>query len=107
MASSLTRQAWEYQQQLMDEMGEAEPLGDLPSDAVTAAASSAGKTGVDQAKNYLQKLDLGACVAPIAVATFAGFVAGKLGLIKTLLGVGVTYMLVEGWDRLAPAGGGK
>lgn len=89
--SSLTRQAWSYQQKLIDEMGMAQ-LPDPRSavDQAKAAASGAiSEIGID--RSYLVT-----CGTGFLAAGFAGYVAGKIGVVPTAVGVGLAYLILKG-----------
>lgn len=84
MDSSLTRQAWAYQQKLIDEMGEG--LGDVTASPATSRLAGYG--------NYVTACGLG-----LASAGFAGYVAGRIGVLPTTVGVGVAYALLKAMQR--------
>jgi hypothetical protein len=98
LASSLTRQAWEWQEKVIDMMGEG--LGDAPTPTAPfslpalppAAESALERAGLDQGT-------LKACGTGLAAAAFAGFVAGRVGVLPTLAGVGLAYVLLKNLDR--------
>jgi hypothetical protein len=86
--SSLTRQRWEYQQELIDESGDwAEPGLSDTTNQPTASAPVKDR-GV---LAYVRDCGLG-----IASAAFAGYVAGKVGVKPTLIGIGISYALIQG-----------
>jgi hypothetical protein len=86
--SSLTRQAWDYQQKLADLMGEVPSMGDIASDAQNKLKEVQTAAGIDDSV-------VSTCGKAALVGVFAGFVAGKVGLVKTLLGVGAVYLVTE------------
>jgi len=87
-ASSLTRQAWDYQQKLADLMGEVPSMGDVSSDAQAKLDRIRQIAGIDESI-------VSTCGKAALIAAFAGFVAGKVGLAKTVLGVGAVYLVSE------------
>jgi hypothetical protein len=86
--SSLTRQAWAYQQHLMDLMGEVPDMGDVTTEAQARLERARQSAGVDDSV-------VATCGKAALISAFAGFVAGKVGLAKTLLGVGAVYLASE------------
>ncbi len=107
LASSLTRQAWEWQEKVIDMMGEG--LGDdtsapAPIAPAPAPFSFTMPTLPQTAESALERagLDQGtlkACGTGLAAAAFAGFVAGRVGVLPTLAGVGLAYVLLKNLDR--------
>jgi hypothetical protein len=96
LASSLTRQAWEYQEKLIDEMGE----GMGQSDGVMALAPQAA----DDLSSRLEGLGVNkqlitSCGAGFLAAAFAGYVSGKVGVLPTAAGVGLAYLILKGMER--------
>lgn len=83
MASSLTRQAWEYQQTLIDMMGEG--LGEsTPAGAFTVDPNKV----VDPKSIDLEGTNLALAVGGVGIlAAGIGVAAAKLGVIPTALGV--------------------
>lgn len=101
MASSLTRQAWAYQQQLIDEMGEGDwgGLGQAPD--VLSAAQRAVETVRQDAARAQESVDsqtLMTCGKGFAAAALAGYVAGRIGVVPTIAGIGLTYALLRGLE---------
>lgn len=99
--SSLTRQAWAYQQKLIDLMGEDRAMGQADQASQVAQATSAVSEAVDAANKArnaagFDDQTIKNCGKAIGTAAFVGFVAGKVGLTKTLLGVGAAYLVIEG-----------
>ena len=111
-ASSLTRQAWAYQQHLIDEMGEGdwgglgqtvEP-GAIPS--VAAVAQRVGQALQQDATRVQESVDkqtLMTCGKGFAAAALAGYVAGRIGVVPTIAGVGLAYALLRGLEPPARA----
>lgn len=80
MASSLTRQAWEYQQTLIDMMGEG--LGETASSGAPAIAPVA-PSSID-----LEGTNLALAVGGVSLlAAGIGISAAKFGVLSTALGV--------------------
>jgi len=88
-SSSLTRQAWDYQQKLADLMGEVPSMDDVASDAESALQQGQPTAGTDDSI-------IATCGKAALVGAFAGFVIGKVGLVKSIIGIGAVY-LVYGW----------
>lgn len=86
-ASSLTRQAWAYQQKLIDEMG----MGQLP---VTTTPVLPMSSDIAAYRNYLATCGMG-----FLSAGFAGYIAGKVGVLPTAIGVGLAYAMLKGTER--------
>ena len=86
--SSLTRQAWAVQQQIIDDMGEG--LGQAPDAGVVTVAAS--RLGID--KSYVAT-----CGTGFLAAGFAGYVAGRIGVLPTVVGVGVAYAILKNMGR--------
>ena len=99
-ASSLTRQAWGYQQHLMDLMGEVPDMGDI-SPAQGAADATRGAMATVKEKLNLDDETISTCGKAMAVSALVGLVAGKVGLVKTVLGVGAVYLISEWMGRKA------
>lgn len=100
-ASSLTRQAWAYQQKLIDLMGEDRAMGQTDQAAQVSQAASAARDAVDAANKARNAVGLDdqtvkTCGKALGVAALVGYVAGKVGFTKTLLGVGASYLVYEG-----------
>ncbi len=87
-ASSLTRQAWDYQQELADRMGEVPGMGDATSNAEGALGQAQPDTGIDGSV-------FATCGKAALIGAFAGFVIGKVGLVKSILGIGAVYLAYE------------
>lgn len=109
MASSLTRQAWAYQQRLIDEMGEGDwgGLGQAPSAAdVITTAQRIGQTLQQDAARVQASIDqktVMTCGKGFAAAALAGYVAGRIGVVPTIAGVGLAYVLLRGIEPPARA----
>lgn len=93
MASSLTRQAWEYQQTLIDMMGEG--LEGLGEDAPSALTLDPNKV-VDPSSIDLEGSNLALAVGGIGVLAAAiGVSAAKLGVVPTALGVLAGILVIK------------
>lgn len=92
MSSWLTVQAWETQEQIIDDMGEG--LGQLPnSDSMLSRATDKlAELGID--KNYAATCGVG-----FLAAGFVGYVAGRIGVVTTAAGVGIAYLILKGTER--------
>lgn len=88
-SSSLTRQAWVTQQRIIDDMGEGLGLGQAPERSV---ASSLGQFGID-------KNSVATCGTGFLAAGFAGYVAGRIGVLPTAVGVGIAYAILKSMER--------
>jgi len=86
--SSLTRQAWDYQQKLADLMGEVPSMGDVAADAQAKLQQIKSTMGIDDAA-------ISTCGKVALVGAFAGLVVGKVGLVKSILGIGAVYAVYE------------
>lgn len=86
-SSSLTRQAWVTQQRIIDDMGEG--LGQVPERSV---AESLSQLGID-------KNSVATCGTGFLAAGFAGYVAGRIGVLQTAVGVGIAYAILKSMER--------
>jgi hypothetical protein len=83
-ASSLTRQNWAYQQKLIDEMGEG--LGSVQSSVTPVRTPGVW--------DYVSTCGLG-----LVSAGFAGYAAGRIGVVQAGVGVGIAYVLLKAMQR--------
>jgi hypothetical protein len=115
MANSLERQAWEYQQKLIDEMDADVSLGQLPDGSTVvgqatptpAPAPAAPIVTTDQVSALLARLQatatnfgfdsntLQSCGKVAAASAVAGYVAGRVGLVRTAIGVGLALVVLN------------
>lgn len=78
-ASSLAVQKWDYQQKLIDLMGDpAEPaMGDITQPQAASPSTL-----------------LSDCGLGLVASAFTGYVAGRVGIVTTLCGVGVSAAII-------------
>lgn len=102
-ASSLTRQAWAYQQELIDEMGEG--LGQADAAALAPKGPEPEAEGLIPASVASRLAELGidkrivsSCGAGLLTAAFAGYVTGKVGVLPVAAGVGVAFLVLRGME---------
>lgn len=108
MASSLTRQQWAYQEQLIDEMGEGlgqadgsstTPSSDGSAPASTPALPSASDLIDRLAAAGIDRSLITTCGTGFLAAAFAGYVSGKIGVLPTAAGVGIAYFLLKSMQQ--------
>lgn len=84
-ASSIAVQKWDYQQKLIDMMGDPAEVG-LGQLATAQPVAQVQIDVINVAKD---------CGLAVATAGFVGYVAGRVGVLPTAVGVGISTVIIR------------